>query len=458
MGKTKSKATKAKSSAKSSPAHHSAKKAKKPGNRKFPKPGYWSNGALATELSSVGLRIVEVKPDGNCLFRALSDQLYGDEANHLELRLRIVRFITDNADTFSPFIEDDESFEDYVTRMGQDSTWGGQIELQAAIRLLQITICLHQAESPVWTMTDPEQGPGTRPTVHLSFHDNDHYNSIRSGNDHGTGAAAPINASWQDGAAAISTLATQQTTADSSKEKEDYVLLCTGCDDRLTASVALQATGGNVDQAIEMLVDQHISDQQTRAGSVAALPVVAAVAAAGASLCLSGDATAASSTEGVAGSAPQAAPLQPLSHYDLNEARNTAVGEIRYQFPDGMRMLDAKSTGLEQTAAGSSRAAMIEERRMAPDIGSVNLPLSAATVPLPCNVSATAVSPTETKATANSIKSAGHRKTRHLPPRNRNCVCGSNRKFKVCCGSVQGRANANAAALAPERQLAQLLL
>jgi hypothetical protein len=42
----------------------------------FPKPGYWSNGALATELSSVGLRIVEVKPDGNCLFRALSDQLY----------------------------------------------------------------------------------------------------------------------------------------------------------------------------------------------------------------------------------------------------------------------------------------------------------------------------------------------------------------------------------------------
>lgn len=35
----------------------------------------YASDSLATELSVVGLRIVEVQPDGNCLFRALADQL-----------------------------------------------------------------------------------------------------------------------------------------------------------------------------------------------------------------------------------------------------------------------------------------------------------------------------------------------------------------------------------------------
>lgn len=39
------------------------------------KTGIYASDGLATELSAVGLRIVEVLPDGNCLFRALGDQL-----------------------------------------------------------------------------------------------------------------------------------------------------------------------------------------------------------------------------------------------------------------------------------------------------------------------------------------------------------------------------------------------
>ena len=31
-----------------------------------------------------GLYIIDVEPDGNCLFRAVSQQLYGDAERHLE--------------------------------------------------------------------------------------------------------------------------------------------------------------------------------------------------------------------------------------------------------------------------------------------------------------------------------------------------------------------------------------
>lgn len=38
----------------------------------------------------------------------------------------------------------------------QDGTWGGHLELQAAVMLLQVNICIHQAASPVWTLQVPD--------------------------------------------------------------------------------------------------------------------------------------------------------------------------------------------------------------------------------------------------------------------------------------------------------------
>lgn len=78
-----------------------------------------------------------------------------------------------------------------------------------------------------------------------------------------------------------------------------------------------------------------------------------------------------------------------------------------------------------------------------------------------------AVSPTEAVPAAGDSQAGkggkkaapDRRKTRHQPPRHRTCVCGSGKKFKQCCGSVQGRAAAVAAAAKPpDRQLAQLLI
>ena len=41
---------------------------------------------------------------GNCLFAALSDQLYGDESHHMEIRARVVEFMRLNGAYFKPFL------------------------------------------------------------------------------------------------------------------------------------------------------------------------------------------------------------------------------------------------------------------------------------------------------------------------------------------------------------------
>ena len=90
--------------------------------------------------------IVEMQADGNCLFRALSDQLFHDYGNkHADIRSAVCSFIDKHEDEFSVFLvldeneedEDAKDFETYVSNMRQDGEWGGNLELVAAARLFQ---------------------------------------------------------------------------------------------------------------------------------------------------------------------------------------------------------------------------------------------------------------------------------------------------------------------------------
>ena len=129
------------------------------------------------QLNSNGMFIRKMKDDGNCMFRALADQLDGSEHNHVNYRQGLMNFVLENRDSFEPFVEDDENFDDYVESMKQNSEWGGQFELAAAVQYYGITIVIHNLDSPRIIMechTVPHPN-----IVHLSYHDNSHYNSVR---------------------------------------------------------------------------------------------------------------------------------------------------------------------------------------------------------------------------------------------------------------------------------------
>lgn len=45
-----------------------------------------------------------------------------------------------NREVFEPYVEDDESFDDYLERMRRDAEWGGNQELVAASQLYRVSL------------------------------------------------------------------------------------------------------------------------------------------------------------------------------------------------------------------------------------------------------------------------------------------------------------------------------
>ena len=133
---------------------------------------------ISEQLKQSNLAMQEVKADGNCLFRAIADQLDGNQHNHDMYRQNIVEYIKQCEDDFAPFVEDDVDFETYVKNMKDDAEWGGQIELTACSRLYSVNIVIYHLDAPTYVIkNEVEKGSDT---IKLSYHDGEHYNSVRN--------------------------------------------------------------------------------------------------------------------------------------------------------------------------------------------------------------------------------------------------------------------------------------
>jgi OTU domain-containing protein 3 len=141
------------------------------------------------QLAPLGLTIKDVAGDGNCLFRSIADQLEGDPNRYAEYRAAICNFIEQHREDYEPFIEDDQTFDKYLANMRRNTTWGGNIEIQAASLVYNINICIHQLEQPRWEISNFD-GATVR-TIHLSYHQGDHYASVRRMDEMKVNGAAP---------------------------------------------------------------------------------------------------------------------------------------------------------------------------------------------------------------------------------------------------------------------------
>ncbi|CCE62579.1 hypothetical protein TPHA_0C04290 [Tetrapisispora phaffii CBS 4417] len=94
----------------------------------------------------------EVKPDGHCLFASVLDQLRVLDlvvpevsASVQQLRSVACRYIQANKDNFIPFMFDERTGElndidEYVREMESTAKWGGELELLALSKSLNVTI------------------------------------------------------------------------------------------------------------------------------------------------------------------------------------------------------------------------------------------------------------------------------------------------------------------------------
>ncbi|KAI9435441.1 hypothetical protein H4582DRAFT_1969401 [Lactarius indigo] len=86
---------------------------------------------LTEQLGQLGLYAADTTGDGNCLFRALSDQLYGTESRHLQLRKDICDWIQSHSVRYAPFVDDERGLDVHLSLMRQPATYGGHLELSA---------------------------------------------------------------------------------------------------------------------------------------------------------------------------------------------------------------------------------------------------------------------------------------------------------------------------------------
>jgi OTU domain-containing protein 3 len=68
----------------------------------------------------MGLYAAPTVGDGNCLFRALSDQLYGSEVYHPKLRTDICDWIENNKVRYEPFVEDERGLQVHLRCMREN--------------------------------------------------------------------------------------------------------------------------------------------------------------------------------------------------------------------------------------------------------------------------------------------------------------------------------------------------
>jgi OTU-like cysteine protease len=158
--------------------------------------------ALAQFLTCIkkrGFELIEQEGDGNCLFRAVSLQVYGSADSHSEVRERCMDYMAQNEEHFSNFIaatSDDElkipqasesmsAFQAYVTRKRMKGVHGNHTEIQALSELFNRPVEVYTPgnNSEQNTKLQPmnifhEEYKTADHPIRLSYHDGNHYNAI----------------------------------------------------------------------------------------------------------------------------------------------------------------------------------------------------------------------------------------------------------------------------------------
>jgi OTU domain-containing protein 5 len=96
---------------------------------------------IVSQLANRGMKMCKIADDGNCLFRAIADQVFDDSERHAEVRKRCVQHMRENPADFENFLDEHEKpYDKYCERMAKNAAWGGNIELMAALAVYKANV------------------------------------------------------------------------------------------------------------------------------------------------------------------------------------------------------------------------------------------------------------------------------------------------------------------------------
>ncbi|CAD6190690.1 unnamed protein product [Caenorhabditis auriculariae] len=142
---------------------------------------------FADRLQARGLTIKEMEGDGACMFRAIAEQVYGDQEMHGQIRDLCMNYMENNRDYYRDFIVED--FDQYIARKRLSNVHGNHVELQAISEMFARPVEVYQySDEPInillpRNMEASGERPATEPAqqnapLRLSYHGAVHYNAI----------------------------------------------------------------------------------------------------------------------------------------------------------------------------------------------------------------------------------------------------------------------------------------
>jgi len=126
-------------------------------------------------MLSQGFVFKKINDDGNCLFGAVADQVYGDPSLHRQLRKMCMDYMQKDRDHFSQFITED--FEAYVMRKRCDGVYGNNLEVQALSEMFARPIQVYSYAAEPLNIFQGKYGSAAKP-IRISYHRRNHYNSV----------------------------------------------------------------------------------------------------------------------------------------------------------------------------------------------------------------------------------------------------------------------------------------
>lgn len=128
-------------------------------------------------LKERGLEIREQEGDGNCLFRAVSLQVYGDPSMHMDVRHQCLDHMAKDEEHFSQFVED-EDFSKYLKRKRTAGVHGNNPEIQAISELFNRPVEVFTPDNGATPLNIFQSEYKTSDVpIRLSYQDN-HYDAV----------------------------------------------------------------------------------------------------------------------------------------------------------------------------------------------------------------------------------------------------------------------------------------
>ena len=132
--------------------------------------------SIIRKLYKKHLYVKKMDADGNCLFNAVSDQLYGKQDYSSEIRALCCEYLKIEKDYYADYITSN-NINTYIQIMAKDGVWGGNIELQALSELYNVKIEIYVwSDEPINTLNEDCSSDNT---LRQFYRRKNHYDSIK---------------------------------------------------------------------------------------------------------------------------------------------------------------------------------------------------------------------------------------------------------------------------------------